>query len=56
MAFRDWKHLPEGCGKHEASRAHAVELWKVDGFKQSPARTEKYYEPAEQRCQRQVLH
>lgn len=33
--FKDWKHFSEGCGKHEASRAHAAALGKMDGFKQS---------------------
>lgn len=33
--FKDRKHLSEGYGKHEASRAHAAALGKMDGFKQS---------------------
>ena len=35
MGFKDWKHFCEGCGKHEASRAHAAALGEMDGFKHS---------------------
>lgn len=34
MGVKDWKHLPECCSKHEASRVHAacMRMGKMDGF------------------------